>query len=24
LEDFSRNQFNNPCPACEVGDLCEY
>ena len=24
LEDFGRNQFNNPCPACEVGDWCVY
>ena len=24
LEDFGRSVFNNPCPACEVGDWCEY
>jgi rhodanese-related sulfurtransferase len=24
LEDFGRSQFNNPCPACVVGDWCVY
>jgi hypothetical protein len=24
LEDFGRSVFNNRCPACEVGDWCEY
>ena len=24
LEDFARNQFFNPCPACVVGHWCEY
>ncbi len=24
LEDFGRSQFNNPCPACEVGGWCVY
>jgi hypothetical protein len=24
LEDFGRSQYNNPCPACEVGDWCVY
>ena len=24
FEDFGRNEFNNPCPACEVGAWCVY
>jgi hypothetical protein len=24
LEDFGRNDFNNPCPACEGVDWCVY
>jgi hypothetical protein len=24
LQDFGRNQFNNTCPSCEVGDWCVY
>jgi hypothetical protein len=24
LEDFGRNQFNNACPACVVGNWCSY